>query len=100
MQEMGIPELTEDQMQTLTEIAEKAARDYVLSKVPQRRISALDIIIETEGSKPVTVTVDVDIVLSPLMKACNVGKLADESTERALEAIEEWLRKLSCKSKK
>ncbi|MDH5448283.1 MAG: DUF3194 domain-containing protein [Candidatus Bathyarchaeota archaeon] len=99
LERIGIPELTEDQMQTLSEIAEKAARDYVLSKVPQRKISALGITVETVGSKPVTVSVDVDLVLSPLMKPYNVEKLANEATEKAFEAIEQCLRELSCKSK-
>ncbi len=96
---MGIPELTEDQMQMLSEVAEKAARDYVLLKVPQRKISALEIIVETAGSKPVTVSIDINLVLSPLMKKYNAEKLANEATEKAFEAIEQHLRELSCKSK-
>ena len=99
MQEIGIPELTEEQMQTLSEIAEKAARDYILSKVSRRKISVLDLAVEIVGSKPVTVSVDVDLVLSPLMKTFNAGKLANEATEKAFEAIEQCLRELSCKSK-
>ncbi|MFP3984558.1 MAG: DUF3194 domain-containing protein [Candidatus Bathyarchaeia archaeon] len=100
LEEIGIPELTDDQMGTLSEIAEKAARDYVSSKIPQRKISTLDITVETVGSKPVTISVDVDLVLSPLIRKFNVEKLADEATEKAFEAIEGYLRALSCKSKK
>jgi len=99
LERVGIPELTENQMQTLSEIAEKAAGDYVLSKVPQRKISALNITVETVGSKPITISVDVDFVLSPLMKTYNMKKLASEATEKAFEAIEQFLRELSCKSK-
>lgn len=99
LEEIGISELTEDQMQTLSEIAEKAAQDFVLSKVPQRKILALDIAVETLGSKPVSVSVDVDLVLSPIMKTYNAEKLANEATEKAFEAVEQYLRELSCKSK-
>lgn len=99
LEEIGIPELTEEQMQTLSEIAEKAARDHILSKVPQRKISVLDIVVETVGSKPVTVAVDIELVLSPLMKTYNAEKLANEATEKAFEAIEQCLRELTCKSK-
>ena len=99
MQEIGIPELTEEQMQTLSEIAEKAARDYILSKVSRRKISVLDLAVEIVGFKPVTVSVDVDLVLSPLMKTFNAGKLTNEAAEKAFEAIEQCLRELSCKSK-
>jgi hypothetical protein len=98
LEEIGIPELTEDQMQTLSETAEKAARDYVLSKVPKGKISALDITVEVVGSKPVTVEVDVDLMLSPLMKKYE-EKLADEAAEKAFEAAEQYLRELKCKSK-
>lgn len=86
-------------MQTLSEIAEKVARDYVLSKVPQRKISTLDIVVETAGSKPVTISVDIDLALSPLMRAYDAEKLANEATEKAFAAIEQYLRELSCKSK-
>lgn len=96
---MGIPELTEDQMQMLSEIAEKTTRDYILSKVPQQKISALEIIVEIEGSKPVNVSIDIELELSPLMKTYNTGKLADEATEKAFEAIEQYFRELSCRSK-
>ncbi len=99
MEEVGIPELSDDQMQMLSEIAEKSARDYILSKVPQRKISTLDIIVETVGSKPVTISVDVDLVLSPLVRTYNAEKLAKEAAEKAFEVIEQHLRELSCKSK-
>ncbi len=99
LEEIGIPELTEDQMETLSEIAEQTARDYILSKVSKRKISTLEITVETEGSKPVTISVDVDLALSPLMKKYDAEKLADEAAEKAFEAIEQYLRELSCKSK-
>jgi hypothetical protein len=99
LKEIGIPELSEDQMQTLSEIAERTARDHVLSQVPQQRISTLDITVETTGSKPVTISIDVDLELSPLMKALDAEKLAREATQKALEAVEQHLRELSCRSK-
>ena len=99
LEEIGIPELTEDQMQALSEIAERVARDYILSKVPQRKISTLDIVVETVGSKPVTISLDIDLVLSPLMRAYDAKKLTNEATEKAFAAIEQHLRELSCRSK-
>jgi len=100
LEEIGIPELTPKQLEKLCEIGEKAAREHVLSKVSSRQISALNISIETEGSKPVTVNIDVDISLSPLMKDCNVEKLAKEATEKAFASIKDYLSELSCKSTK
>ena len=100
MEEIGILELTLEQVEELCEIAEETAREYVLSKVPPRRISTLNVTVDAEGTKPITINVDVEVVLSPLMKNFDVEKLVKEATERAFASIREYLRKLSCKSTK
>jgi len=97
LEEIGIPELTPEQVEELCEVAERAAREYVLSKIPQHRISDLNITVETEGTRPVTVNVDVEITLSPLLKNCDVKKLANEATRRAFASVERHLRELACK---
>jgi len=79
-------------------VAEKAARNYVLSKVPLGRISVLNVTVDAEGTKPVTVNVEVEVTLSPLMKDYDVEELADEATEKAFESVEAFLRELACKS--
>jgi len=98
LEEIGIPPLTAEQIERLCEIGEKAARDHILSKVPARKISSLDITIDTEGSKPLTVNVEVEVTLSPLMKDFNADGLSKEAVDRAFSAIKEYLRELSCKS--
>jgi hypothetical protein len=98
--ETGIPELTLEQVEELCERAEQAARDYVLSQVSTGRIATLDVLVDAEGTKPVTVNVDVTVVLSPLMKDFDVEALTKEATKRAFAIIEEYLRELKCKSKK
>jgi len=100
LEEIGIPELTPAQLEKLCEIGEKAARQYVLSRVSSGKISALNISIDTEGTKPVTVNIDVEISLSPLMKDYKVEKLAREATEKAFVSIKNYLSELSCKSTK
>jgi len=100
LEEIGIPELTSEQMEELCEIAEEAAREYVLSKVPSRRLSTLNITIDTEGTRPITVNVDVEVTLSPLMKDYDVQKLTREATKMAFASIEKYLRGLACNSKK
>ena len=92
LQEIGISELTSEQVEKLCAIAEKAARDHVLSKVPSRKVSVLNITVDTEGLKPVTVNVEVEITLSPLMKNYDVKKLADEATKQAFNAVGAYLR--------
>lgn len=98
MEEIGIPKLTREQVEELCEIAEKAARKYILSKVPLRRISVLNITVDTEGTKPITVNIDTELNLLPKMKGYDVKKLANEATQQAFASIEKHLRKIACKS--
>lgn len=98
MEEIGFTELTDDQLEDLCEIGEKAARDYILSKVPSRRIATLEVAVDTQGSKPVTVNVEVEVTLSPFLKNIDAQKLAKEATEKAFEGINDFLCGSKCKS--
>jgi len=100
LEEIGIPELTSEQLEKLCEIAEKTARDHVYSKVSPRQVSTLDITVDTEGAKPVTVSVDVELTLSSSLKDYDAEKLAEEATSKAFQAIKEYLSELACKSTK
>ena len=100
MDEIGFPELTIEQVATICERAEQAARSYVYSKVPTGRIVDLDVTVDAQGTKPITVDVDVNIVLSPLMKDFDVEELTKQATQQAFNSIEEDLRELKCKSSK
>jgi len=62
LEEIGLPELTLEQVEELCERAEQAARDYVLSKVPTSRIATLDVTVDAEGTKPITANVEVTVV--------------------------------------
>jgi hypothetical protein len=99
LEEIGFPELTEDQMQTLSEMAEEAARNHILSSVSRKRISVLNIVIEAVGSKPVTVAIDVDLLISQSVKNVDTEDVVHQAAGKALEAVERCLRDLSCKSK-
>jgi len=100
LEEVGIPRLTPEQVEKLCEIAERAAREYILSKVPLQRIYDLDVTVDVSGSKPITVNVDVGITLSPLMKNYDVQQLAIEAKDEAFSAVEKYLREIACKSRK
>ena len=100
MEELGLPELTTEQIEELCSITEEAAREYVLSKVPSKRIETLNISVEAEGTKPVTLTVEIDVALSPLMKDFDVQKLVDEAVNEAFTSAKKYLRELKCHSKK
>jgi len=96
VEELGIPELTSEQIEELCAIAEEAAREYVLSKIPSKRIDTLNVSVEAEGTKPVNLTVDIDIALSPLMKDFDVQKLVDEAVKEAFTSAKKYLRELTC----
>jgi len=98
--DIGIPELTLHQVRELCEKGELAARKYVLSEVSTSRIVNLDVFVDAQGTKPVTVNVDVNVVLSPIIKDFDVESLTKEATNQAFTAIEEYLRALKCKSEK
>jgi hypothetical protein len=100
VEELGLPELTSEQIEELCTIAEEAAREYVLSKVSSKRIDTLNVSVEAEGAKPVTLTVDVHIALSPLMKNFDVQKLVKEAMEEAFKSAEKYLRERTCRSQK
>jgi hypothetical protein len=94
VEELGLPDLTTEQIATLCEIAEKTARKYVLSKVPSKMVEKLDISVEAEGMKPLNLTVEIDLVLSPKITNLNADALVNEATKEALEASDNYLRKL------
>ena len=94
MEELGIPDLTTEQIETLCSTAEDAARKHVLSKVPSKMVETLNISVEADGTKPVNLTVEIDLVLSPKMKNFDVDALAKEAVKEALNASENYLRKL------
>lgn len=100
MEELGLPNLTSKQIEELCTIAEEAARKHVLSKITSKKIETLNISAEVEGTNPTTLTIDIDIALSPLMKDFDAQKLADEAVKEAFKSAEEYLRRLKCHSKK
>jgi hypothetical protein len=94
VEELGIPDLTTEQTETLCSTAEKAAREYVLSKVPSKMVEKLNISVEADGTKPVNLTVEIDLALSPKMKNFDADTLVKEAIKEALKASENYLRKV------
>ncbi|MEM2954082.1 MAG: DUF3194 domain-containing protein [Candidatus Bathyarchaeia archaeon] len=98
MEEIGLPELTPEQLENLCTIAEEAARKHVLSKVPAKRVETLNITVETEAEKPLTLSIEVELTLSPLMRNIDAQALADEAVKQAFTSAEKYLRELKCHS--
>jgi hypothetical protein len=100
VEELSIPELTSEQIEELCSITEETARRSVLSKVSQKRIETLNISVEAEGTKPVTLAIDMNVALSPMLKDFDVKTLVDEAVKVAFEAAEKYLRELKWQSQK
>ena len=94
MVELGLPELTTEQIETLCSTAENAARKYILSKVTSKMVEKLDICVEAEGTKPVDLTVEINLVLTANAKDVDADKLVKEAVAEAHKASENFLRKI------
>ncbi len=92
--DLGIPELTDEQFEEVTEAAESAARKHVFSKINQKLVDRLDISVEAEGTKPVDFTVEVDLKLLPEAKSVADKALVADAVAEAFKAIEAYLSKL------
>ncbi len=100
MLELGLPELTTEQAEQLCTLAETTAREYILSKVHSKKIETLNICTEAEGTKPLRLTIDVEIVLSTEIKNIDPKKLSEQAVRQAFVSAEEYLRELTCHSQK
>lgn len=96
---LDILDVTNEQKEQICLIAEEAARKHVLSKFSSKNIEILNISAEVEGTKPLKLAVDAEIVLSPKVKGVDVQKLADDAVTASFAASEKYLRELACHSK-
>jgi hypothetical protein len=94
VEELGFPDLTTEQTETLCSTAEDAARKHILSKVPLKMVETLNISVEAEGTKPVNVTIEIDLALSPKLRDFDAETLVNEAVQEAHKASENYLRKL------
>ncbi|MEM1602733.1 MAG: DUF3194 domain-containing protein [Candidatus Bathyarchaeia archaeon] len=92
-----IDSLSYEELEKICEIAERAARKYITSKVPEEYISDLSISVDLEGSDTLNVDIEVELTLSPLCRNVDADDLAKESVRVAFEAIEKYLEEVRSK---
>jgi hypothetical protein len=92
--ELGLPELTTDQIESLCQIAEDAARKHLEAKIGSKQIERLEISVEAEGTKPVDLTVEINIILKESAKGVDADAIVKEAVAQAHLASENFLRKL------
>jgi hypothetical protein len=94
VEKLGTRDLTTEQIEALCETAENAARKQILSKVPSKNVEKLDISVEAEGTRPLNITVEIDLALSPKVKNFDADTIVNEAVEEAFKASEKYLRKI------
>jgi hypothetical protein len=92
--ELGLPELTTEQVETLCETAETAARKHIQAKLSSKLIDHLDITVEAHGTKPIDLSVEIDLILNDDAKGVDANVLVKDAIAQAHLASETFLRKL------
>jgi len=93
VEELGMPELTTEQIEASCSTAENAGKKHVLAKVSFKKVERLNMSVEAKGAKSTNLAVETDSKLSPHRKYSALGKLVHEAVKEALLAIENYLRK-------
>ncbi|KON33321.1 MAG: hypothetical protein AC479_04810 [miscellaneous Crenarchaeota group-6 archaeon AD8-1] len=95
MEALGITKLTTDQMEVLCKVTENSAKNYILSRIPIKKVEKLNIIVEASGESPLIVNVEVDLVLSTKIIEINPETLAKGALKEALKTSDNFLRQLT-----
>lgn len=93
MQDLGLPELTTEQLEQLCSLAEETAREYVLSKISKKEVDRLDVIVEAKDGKPLSLHVEIDLVLFPHSAKADSNAIVNQAVKEAFKASENFLRK-------
>ena len=94
MDELGFPELTAEQIEFLCQTTEATVRKYILNQVSSKDVNQLDIFVEVEGTKPVNVSVEVELVLTKQAEAIDVEVLVKQAIDTGHAAAENFLRNI------
>lgn len=99
MSKRPISDLSYEEIEKICEVAEEAARKYIMSKVPSEYVSDLSISIDVESLETLNVDIDIEIELSPIYRKANVEEIAKGSVKAAFDAIERYLENIRSRAK-
>ena len=94
MVELGLPDLTTEQVEALCETAENAARKHIQTKLNSKLVDHLDITVEAQGTTSLDLSVEIDLVLNDDAKGVDASALVNDAVAQAHLASETFLRKL------
>lgn len=91
---IGIRGIGDGEMVELCKLAESVIRNYLFTRIPRRQVLDLDVTVEANLNDVLTITIDLDVTLSPFFRG-NLEEIEDEAINEAFNAIEKKLRELS-----
>ena len=94
MVELGLSELTTAQIEALCETAENGARKHIYDRINAKLVDDLAIIVEAKGTKPVDLSVEINIILTADAKNIDANAIVNEAVAQAHLASENFLRQL------
>ncbi len=83
---------TAEEIEQMCTAAEEAARRHLLSKVPLKRVSDFEVIVEAEGEKPLVLNIEVAIELDS--GNLDLKSLVGDAAQVAFSAVESKAREL------
>ena len=83
---------TDEEIEAICDAAERAARKSVLSKISLKRLDDLNLTVEAEGDKPLSLTVEVAVETD--IEDSLLHELIEEATDVAFAAAESKVREL------
>ena len=91
--ELGLPDLDEDRIEDLCEIADNAIKKYIFSKIKKSKATVLESTIEiSTENKICQIDIELDLEI-PTLDSKEVKEIADKAVEIAFESIEKELKK-------
>lgn len=85
-------ELTEKELEKISEIAVSAAQDFIFSKITKKEVVDIDINVELHHDDVLDFDISVDLVLDDL-SAADAG-IVDGAADYAVEMVERFLARI------
>ncbi|MFW9848953.1 MAG: DUF3194 domain-containing protein [Candidatus Thorarchaeota archaeon] len=91
--EIGLPELDEEQLNSLVEECEQEISNFILSKIPVKSVEDLTVVCIFELSDQLDVSIEID-VSQKYDTGHNLEELIEKATQHGYEWLEKQLREL------
>ncbi|NJE84622.1 DUF3194 domain-containing protein [Thermococcus sp. CX2] len=95
---IGLPELSEEQLIEIGELAQETIIDYVFDHLTRSEVKDIEVTMRINRGE--TLDLEIEVYLEvPIFVKVDVDKLIDEAVERAYERVETRLREIADEGK-